>query len=90
MRLCIFTITFILPCLCTFLYAIPTSLFIFNDFSFLYIYMYPSHFNCVGVVSVVLSPDYEPHSTGLTTRRSRCDCARAKMEQARATWCWSD
>ena len=25
---------------CTFWYAIPTSLFIFNDFSFLYIYIY--------------------------------------------------
>ena len=35
MRLCIFTITFILPCLCTFWHAIPTSPFSFNDFSFL-------------------------------------------------------
>ena len=56
----------------------------------MYIYMYLSHFNCVGVVSVVSSPDYEPRSTGLTARRSRRDHARAKMEQARATWCWSD
>ena len=29
--LCIFTITFILPCSCTFWHAIPTSLFIFNN-----------------------------------------------------------
>ena len=36
-RLCMFTITFILPCLCTFWHAIPTSLFIFNDFSFLFL-----------------------------------------------------
>ena len=36
MRLCILTITIILPCLCTFWHAIPTSPFIFNDFSFLY------------------------------------------------------
>ena len=40
MRLCIFTITFILPFLCTFWHAIPTSLFIFNDFSFLYTYVH--------------------------------------------------
>ena len=39
-------------------------------------YIYPSHFNCVGAVSVVSSPYYEPHSTGLTTRRSRRDRAR--------------
>ena len=36
MRLCILTITFIFPCLCTFWHAILTSPFIFNDFSFLY------------------------------------------------------
>ena len=24
----------------------------------MYVYIYPSHFNCVGTVSVVLSPDY--------------------------------
>ena len=36
--LCIFTITSILPCLCTFWCAIPTSLFIFNDFSFLFLH----------------------------------------------------
>ena len=36
--LCIFTITSILPCLCTFWRAIPTSLFIFNDFSFLFLH----------------------------------------------------
>ena len=35
MKLCILTITFIFPCLCTFWHAIPTSHFIFNDFSFL-------------------------------------------------------
>ena len=43
-----------------------------------YIYIYPSHFNCVGAVSVVLSPVYEPRSAGLTTRRSRRDCARVE------------
>ena len=32
--LCIFTITFILPCLCTFWHTIPTFLFIFNDVLF--------------------------------------------------------
>ena len=37
MRLYIFIITFILPWPCTFWHAFPTSLFIFNDFSFLYI-----------------------------------------------------
>ena len=57
---------------------------------YIYMYIYPSHFNCVGAVSVVSSPYYEPRSTGLTTRRSRCDCARVEMEQARATWYWSD
>jgi len=33
-----------------------------GQFAFVCIYIcaYPSHFNCVGVVSVVLSPDYEP------------------------------
>ena len=36
MGLCVFTITFIVPCLCTFWHAIHTSLFISNDFSFLY------------------------------------------------------
>ena len=35
--LCIFTITLILPCLCTFWHGIPTSLFIFNGFSFLFL-----------------------------------------------------
>ena len=39
MGLCIFIITFILPCLCTFWHAIPTSHFIFNDFSFLYYFL---------------------------------------------------
>ena len=33
--LCIFTITFIFPCLYTFWHAIPTSPFIFNGFFFL-------------------------------------------------------
>ena len=62
----------------------------------IYIYIYthtsihPSHFNCMGVVSVVSSPYYELRSTGLTTRRSRCDRAKVEMEQARATWYWSD
>ena len=36
--LCIFTITFILPSLCTFWHAIPTSVFLFNDFSFLFLH----------------------------------------------------
>ena len=54
--------------------------------TYIYIYIYPSHFNCVGAVSVVSSPYYEPRSTGLTTRRSRRDRARVEMEQARATW----
>ena len=31
----------------------------------LYVFIYPSHFNCMGVVSVVSSLDYEPRSTGL-------------------------
>ena len=40
----------------------------------MYIYIYIRHtFNCVGVVSVVSSPYYEPCSTGLTTRRSQHD-----------------
>ena len=55
-----------------------------------YIYIYSSHFNRVGAVSVVSYPYYEARSTGLTTRRSRCDCARVEMEQARATWYWSN
>ena len=41
----------------------------------IYIYIYPSHFNCVGAVSVVSSPYYELRSTSLTTRRSRRDRA---------------
>ena len=57
-----------------------------GQFAFVCMCIYPSHFNCVGAVSVVLSPDYEPRSTGLTTRRSRRDRARVEMEQARATW----
>ena len=67
-----------------------------------YIYIYLSHFNCLGAVYVV---SYEPRSTGLTTRRSRRDRGRVEMEQARrsrrdrgrveieqarATWYWSD
>ena len=43
--LCILTITFILPCLCTFWHAIPTSPFIFNDFSFLFLYFF-GHLHC--------------------------------------------
>ena len=31
---------YILPCLCTFCHAIPTSLFMFNDFSFLFKYFF--------------------------------------------------
>ena len=45
--LCIFTITFILPCLCTFWHAIPTSLFIFNDFSFLFLHFFLVMFTVV-------------------------------------------
>ena len=30
-----------------------------------YIIIYPSHFNCLGMISVVSSPDYEPRCTGL-------------------------
>ena len=56
----------------------------------MYIYICPSHFSCVGMVSLVLSADYEPRSTGLTTGRSQRDHARVEMEQARATWYWSD
>ena len=37
--LCNFTITFILPCLCTFWNAIPTSPFNFNDFSFSFFWL---------------------------------------------------
>ena len=29
-----------------------------NQFAFVCMYVYPSHFNCMGAVSVVLSPDY--------------------------------
>ena len=38
--LCVFAIMFILPCLCKFWHAIPTSLFIFNEFSFLFLYFF--------------------------------------------------
>ena len=31
----------------------------------MYIYIYLSHFNCVGTVSVVLSPDFEPRTVQL-------------------------
>ena len=59
-------------------------------YMYICMYIYPSHFNCVGAVSVVSSPYYEPRSTGLTTRRSQRDRARVEMEQAKATWYWSD
>ena len=63
----------------------------------MYIYIYPSHFKCVGTVSVVLSPDYKPHGTGPTRRRSTCekDCSRAEMEQEQSKrdrareWRWT-
>ena len=29
-----------------------------SQLAFVYMYVYPSHFNCVGAVSVVSSPDY--------------------------------
>ena len=47
MGLCIFTITFILPCLHTFWHTIPTSFFIFNDLvSALFLVMFAVlHFN---------------------------------------------
>ena len=32
------------------------------------LYVYPSHFNCMGAVSVVSSPDYQPCGTGLTRK----------------------
>ena len=40
--LCIFsfTFTYILSCWCTFWHAIPTSLFIFNDFSVMFLYIF--------------------------------------------------
>ena len=38
--LCIFTITSILSCSCTFWHVIPTSHFIFNDFSFLFLHFF--------------------------------------------------
>ena len=57
---------------------------------YIYMYIYPSHFHCVGAVYVISSPYYEPRSTDLTTRRSRRDRGRVEMEQARATWYWSD
>ena len=48
-RLCYFTITFILLCLCTFWHAIPIPLFIFNDFSFLFLHFfwYCSQLRCL-------------------------------------------
>ena len=49
----------------------------------MYVYIYPSHFNCMGTVSAVSSPDYSPRGTGPTRRRLTCekDRARAEMEQ---------
>ena len=46
-QLRIFTITFILPCSCTFWHAIPTSRFIFNDFSFLFLHFFLVMFSVV-------------------------------------------
>ena len=47
----------------------------------IYMYIYPSHFNCVGVVSVVSGPRLLAWSDH--RRRSTCekDRARAEMEQ---------
>ena len=54
-----------------------------SQFAFVCMYIYPSHFNCVGTVSVVSSPDYQPRGTGPTRRRLTCekDRVRAEMEQ---------
>ena len=53
-------------------------------------YVYPSHFNCVGAVSVVSSPDYKPCGTGPTRRRSK-DRARARAVMgAMAIRYWSE
>ena len=43
-----------------------------------YNYICPSHINGVGAVSLVSSPYYEPHSTGLTMRQSRRDCDESR------------
>ena len=43
-----------------------------------YNYIYPSHINGVGAVSLVSSPYYEPHSTGLTMRQLRRDCDESR------------
>ena len=53
---------------------------------YIYICIYPSHFNCVGAVSVVSFPYYVPRGIGPTRRRSTCekDRARAEMEQERS------
>jgi len=57
----------------------------------LYVCIYISHTLIAWAWFLLISsPDYEPRNTGLTTRQSRRDCARVEMEQARATWYWSD
>ena len=50
---------------------------------YIYIYIYPSHFNCMGAVSVIASPDYKPCGSGPTRKQSTCekDHVRAEMEQ---------
>ena len=74
--LCIFTITFILPCLCTFWHAIPTSLFIFLSCFCTFLVMFsvmlwskhyfnhnPISWNSTdnGVI-VQVSPNMQPHT----------------------------
>ena len=65
MRLCRFTFTFILPCLCTFLHAIPASVFIFIDFlsclNHLHVRaFYPPCINLIFVyIYLVTEPDLE-------------------------------
>ena len=46
-------------------------------------YVYSSHFNCVGMVSVVSAPDYLPRGIGPTRRHltREKDRVRAEMEQ---------
>ena len=49
-------------------------------YMYIYVCIYISHFNCVGAVSVVSSPYYEPRTIGLTMRQSRRDRARVEIE----------